>query len=155
MRHRSRWIAAILIAAGLALPGCMKSADDAASDESGGARVVTLHRTGVKQVTLTQQASNRLGIRTVTVRESTVTPPEGGRSVTRKVIPYSAVVYDVNGHASVYTMTEPLTFVRTSVAIDYIDGGVVVLSSGPPLGTAVVTTGVDELYGTEFGVGQE
>jgi hypothetical protein len=30
---------------------------------------------------------------------------------------------------------------------------VAVLSSGPPVGTRIVTVGVAELFGTEFGVG--
>ena len=34
-----------------------------------------------------------------------------------------------------------------------IDGDVAVLSSGPPVGTRIVTVGVAELFGTEFGVG--
>jgi hypothetical protein len=110
--------------------------------------------TGVKRLTLTQQAADRLAIQTVTVRESKVTLPRGGKSATRKVIPYAAVLYDVNGDTWVYTMPEPLTFVRHRVAIDYIEGDRAVLSDGPPSGTAIVTVGGAELYGTEFGVGE-
>lgn len=111
--------------------------------------------TGVKRLTLTQQAANRLAIQTVTVRESKVTLPRGGKSATRKVIPYAAVLYDVNGDTWVYTMPEPLTFVRHRVTIDYIEeGDRAVLSDGPPSGTAIVTAGGAELYGTELGVGE-
>jgi hypothetical protein len=155
MRHSSRWMAAILITAGLALAGCTKSAENTANDESGAVRVVDMGGTGVKRLTLTQQAASRLGIQTVTIRESNVTPPRGGKSATRKVIPYAAVLYDVNGNTWVYTMPERLTFVRDRVAIDYIEGDLAVLLSGPPSGTAIVTAGADELYGTEFGVGEE
>ena len=155
MRHSSRWIVAILITAGLALPGCMKSAEDTDDNESGVVRVVNMDGTGVKRLTLTQQAADRLGIQTVTVRESKITPPGGGKSATRKVIPYTAVLYDVRGNTWVYTMPEQLTFVRDRVAIDYIEGGLAVLLSGPPSGTAIVTAGAPELYGTEFGVGEE
>jgi hypothetical protein len=148
-------MAAILITAGLALAGCTKSAENTANDESGAVRVVDMGGTGVKRLTLTQQAASRLGIQTVTIRESNVTPPRGGKSATRKVIPYAAVLYDVNGNTWVYTMPERLTFVRDRVAIDYIEGDLAVLLSGPPSGTAIVTAGADELYGTEFGVGEE
>jgi hypothetical protein len=148
-------MAAILITAGLALAGCTKSAENTANDESGAVRVVDMGGTGVKRLTLTQQAASRLGIQTVTIRESNVTPPRGGKSATRKVIPYAAVLYDVNGNTWVYTMPERLTFVRDRVDIDYIEGDLAVLLSGPPSGTAIVTAGADELYGTEFGVGEE
>jgi hypothetical protein len=155
MRQSSRWMAAILIIAGLALPGCTKTAGETANDESGPARVVSVGSTGAKRLTLTQQAADRLAIQTVTVRGSRATPPGGGKSAIRKVIPYEAVLYDVNGTTWVYTMPEPLTFVRGRVAVDYIEGDLAVLSSGPPSGTAIVTAGAAELYGTELGVGEE
>jgi hypothetical protein len=145
---------AILITAGLALPGCIESAEDTDADESGVVRVVNMGA-GVKQLTLTQQAADRLGIQTITVRESKITPPGGGKSATRKVIPYAAVLYDVRGNTWVYAMPKQLTFVRDRIAIDYIEGDLAVLLSGPPSGTAIVTAGAPELYGTEFGVGEE
>jgi hypothetical protein len=154
MRQSSQWIAAILITAVLGLSGCTQSSEATPSDESGPARVVSMDGTGVKRLTLTQQAADRLAIQTVTARESKVTLPRGGKSATRKVIPYAAVLYDVNGDTWVYTMPEPLTFVRHRVAIDYIEGDRAVLSDGPPSGTAIVTVGGAELYGTEFGVGE-
>jgi hypothetical protein len=148
-------MAAILITAGLALPGCTRAARGTASDESDPARAVSMGDTGVKRLTLTQQAADRLAIQTIPVRESKVTPPRSGKSATRKVIPYEAVLYDVNGTTWVYIMPEPLTFVRNRVAIDYVEGDLAVLLSGPPSGTAIVTAGVAELYGTELGVGEE
>src|SRR5215207_6402915 len=41
---------------------------------------------------------------------------------------------------------------RKEIDIDHYDGDSVVLSDGPPVGTEVVTVGVDEVYGTEFEV---
>jgi hypothetical protein len=65
------------------------------------------------------------------------------------------VLYDLHGETWVYTNPSPLTFVRNRVSIDNIDGDLAVLSQGPPSGTAVVTVGVPELYGTEFEGGLE
>ncbi|MBI3241984.1 MAG: hypothetical protein HYZ49_06790 [Chloroflexi bacterium] len=70
----------------------------------------------------------------------------------RKIIPYAAVIYDVNGQTWVYTNPEPLTFVRQSVTIDYIEDDLAFLTEGPDTGTEVVVVGGAELYGTETGV---
>ena len=75
----------------------------------------------------------------------------GGES--RKVVPYSSLIYDLKGEAWAYTSPAPLTFVRDRVNVDFIDGDKAVLSHGPAAGTSVVTTGAAELYGTEAGVG--
>jgi hypothetical protein len=153
MRQRSRWTAAILLALCLALPGC----EQASEEEPGGpgvARVDSLNGTGLKRVTLTQEAATRLGVLTVPLRQGPVAPPSGrGPKQRRKLVPYAAVLYDVNGTAWVYTMPQPLSYVRRQVTVDYVEGDVAVLSHGPGLGTAVVTQGVAELYGTEIGVG--
>jgi hypothetical protein len=77
-----------------------------------------------------------------------------GSGAQRKVVPYSAVVYDIHGDAWVYTAaTEPRTYIRHAVTIDYVEGGLAVVSDGPPTGTLVVTVGAAELSGAEFGVG--
>lgn len=72
----------------------------------------------------------------------------------RKVIPYTAVIYDLAGETWAYTSPEPLVFVRHPISVDYVGGDLAVLSDGPPSGAAVVTVGAAELYGTEFGVGK-
>ena len=71
----------------------------------------------------------------------------------RKLVPYAAVIYDVNGGTWVYTK-EPnaLSFVRQSITVDYIEGDEAFLTEGPPVGTEVVTVGGAELYGAETGV---
>jgi len=76
-----------------------------------------------------------------------------GSGKDRKVIPYSAVIYDLKGDTWAFTSPAPLTFVRQRIAIDYIERDTAVLSSGPPAGTQVVTVGAAELFGTESGVG--
>jgi membrane fusion protein, heavy metal efflux system len=42
---------------------------------------------------------------------------------------------------------------RERVTVEFIEGDQAVLSKGPAEGSAVVTVGAAELYGTEFGVG--
>jgi hypothetical protein len=76
-----------------------------------------------------------------------------GGGTQRKVVPYSSVIYDLKGQAWTYISPAPLTFVRDRVNIDFIDGDKAVLSQGPAAGTAVVSTGAAELFGTEAGVG--
>lgn len=72
----------------------------------------------------------------------------------RKIIPYAAVLYDAKGNTWVYTNPEQLVFIRQPIQIETIVGDEVILVDGPPAGTAVVTVGGAELYGTEFGVGK-
>jgi hypothetical protein len=76
----------------------------------------------------------------------------GGES--KRVVPYSAVLYDPHGGEWVYTSPEPRVFVRQPIHIENVVGDDVVLVDGPPEGTAVVTVGAAELYGAEFGVGK-
>jgi hypothetical protein len=80
--------------------------------------------------------------------------PLAGGSPQRKLMPYSAVLYDVRGETWSYVRTAPLTFVRQRVSLDYIDGETAVLLEGPAAGSEVVTTGATELFGTEFKVGK-
>lgn len=69
-------------------------------------------------------------------------------------IPWSAVVQDVSGGAWVYERVQPQTFVRRRVTVSRIHGAEAELSRGPAPGTAIVTAGAAELFGTEFGVGK-
>ncbi len=77
-----------------------------------------------------------------------------GSGTQKKVLPFSAVLYDVDGETWVYTNPEPLVFIRHPITIDYIEGDQAVLLEGPPVGTEVAMVGVAELFGTEFGVGK-
>ena len=75
-----------------------------------------------------------------------------GSDTQRSVVPYAAVLYGVHGETWVYTNPEPLVFIREPIVIDYIEGDLAVLSEGPEAGTAIVTVGAAELFGTETGV---
>jgi hypothetical protein len=70
------------------------------------------------------------------------------------IIPYSAVIYGLNGETWTYINSAPLTYMRQHIAVDYIEGGQAFLSNGPPAGTRVVTVGAAMLYGTDTGVGK-
>jgi hypothetical protein len=77
-----------------------------------------------------------------------------GSGTLRKVVPYSAVIYDLTGETWVYTVPEPLTYVRQPITVNYIEGDTAVLVDGPDTGTLVATVGVAELYGVDTGVGK-
>jgi hypothetical protein len=70
-----------------------------------------------------------------------------------QVIPQSALLYSAEGKTWVYTEESPLTYVRAPVDVAWIDGARVILKNGPPVGSAIVTTGSVELFGEEFGIG--
>ncbi len=67
------------------------------------------------------------------------------------VIPYSAIAYDIYGGTWVYEMSSPETFVRKRVEVSSVENGLAIMRRGPAAGTLVVTEGVAELFGTEFG----
>jgi hypothetical protein len=73
--------------------------------------------------------------------------PGGSR---QKTVPYSAVIYWIDGGTWVYVRTGPLAFVRSPIEIQEVDGDIAILSSGPPVGTQIVSIGGQELLGTEF-----
>jgi hypothetical protein len=83
----------------------------------------------------------------------TVELPLNGSGTKQPVVPYSAVVYDEQGRAWIFTNPAPLIFVREPVIVDYFDGDTAVLSKGPAAGTKIVTVGVSQLFGAETGVG--
>lgn len=70
----------------------------------------------------------------------------------RLTIPYSAVIYGIEGGVWTYTADGPLTYVRAPITIAAVQGSTAVLSKGPPAGTEVVTVGGEELLGTEFAI---
>ena len=93
----------------------------------------------VKSGTQGLQAGQSVGVRLA----------EPGSNIPKKVVPYSAILYDLTGDTWVYTNPEPSVFVRERVAIERIDEDLAVLNTGPAVGTQVVTIGAAELYGAE------
>ena len=143
MRRTNRWIHGVLLVAAIALAGCSPAANAA---PPAAVTVTKIEGSDLKLLTLTAEAAKRLDIQT---QEVTKAPP--GRVGT--VVPYSALLYDLEGNTWVYTNPQGLDFVRAAVTVDRIEGGAVFLSDGPPVGTRVVTVGVSEFHGVEAGVG--
>ena len=96
----------------------------------------------LQRVTFTPEGAERVGLRTATVR----------RGAKYTVVPYAALLYSPEGKTYVYTSPRPLEYLRAEVKVHSIDGGRMLLSSGPPAGTEIVTIGATEVYGTELEV---
>ena len=144
MQRSNGWAVVLLIIPAILFAGCLGSSE--AEEGIKPAIVESIDGTDLHRLTLTERAIERLDIQTADVRDEDVM----GNSL-RTVAPYAAVIYLPDGSTWVYTRVEPLVFVRHSITVDYIEGDRAVLSDGPPSGTAVVTSGAAELYGTEFG----
>lgn len=144
MKHINRWIILVLIVSGLQLSAC---APKTVRVENVPPSVLEpIDGSDIQRVILTEKAAERLDIQTSTVRDEQV---NGSK---RKVMPYAALLYDLVGGTWVYTNPAPLSFVRESVIVDFVEGDQVILIDGPSSGTDVVTVGVAELYGAETGV---
>ena len=137
---RHRWFFVGLAVAALALGGCNSASTSAPKVE---AITIEEHESGLKILTLSEKAAERLGV---------VTAPVAG-SGSGMTIPYAAVVYDAQGATWAYVNSQPLVYMREAITVEEIDGDVARLSAGPASGTPVVTTGAAELYGAEIGVG--
>lgn len=69
-------------------------------------------------------------------------------------IPYSSVIYDIQGGTWVYVKSGPLVYIRTRVDLDHVMDSLAILTRGLSPGDEVVYAGAAELFGTEFGVGK-
>ena len=70
------------------------------------------------------------------------------------VIPFSSIVYDINGGTWLYVKKQENQFSRQRVEIANIIIDTAILRKGVSAGVEVVITAVAELYGTEFGGGK-
>src|SRR5687767_10344475 len=125
----------------LSIAGCSQETGAPAAEEP--AFVEEVPGSELSRITLSQLAAERLGIETASV----------GTLGGLLTIPYTALLYDSEGRTWTYTSPETNVFVRHEVVVDRIEGDVAVVAEGPPEGTAVVTIGAAELFGTETGVG--
>jgi hypothetical protein len=133
-------VVAIVLAAG------SRSDDGTDAGDTSPAQVEPVKGSDVSRVILTAQAARRIGIRTASISRGT------GR---RTVMPYDAVLYAADGSTFTYTSPSANVFVRSPIRVADIRGDRAVLSSGPPVGTAVVTVGSQELFGTEYEVEED
>jgi hypothetical protein len=143
MKYINRWTILVVIIAGL-LSAC---APEATKAEFVPPSVLEpIEGSDIQRVLLTEKAAERIDVQLAPISDKQVNGAE------RRVVPYAAVIYDLQGATWVYTSPAPLTFVRESITIDFIEGEWAVLTNGPSSGTEVVTVGVAELYGAETGV---
>ncbi len=143
MTHVRPGIAALFVAPTLLVASCAGAVSDAYIIENEPASIETIAGSDHVRVRLTERAAERLGVKTSPV----------GRTTGGLVIPSAALFVDPEGVWSVYTNPEPLVFVRHEVELVRETGGRAVLSSGPPVGTPVVTVGVAQLRGVEDEIG--
>lgn len=140
MRRHRHWVVIAPLVAVLMIPAC-KGAEESA-EESEPFTVEPIEGSKLVRVILEARAAERLGIET-----AAVTTVDGETTV-----PASAIWVDVSGEEWVYTVPEPLVFVREVITVDRYEGDVAVLSDGPAAETEVVSVGVPELIGSEFGI---
>jgi hypothetical protein len=144
MSVRQRIGAAVAVAVvATALAACGGSSDGEGGGEP--ATVEPIKGTDRNAVTLTAQAAERLGIQTAQVR----------RLGSQTTVPYGAVVYNPDGSTFTYTSPKPRVYVRAPITVARIAGGEAILAKGPRVGTAVVTVGSQELYGSEYEVEED
>jgi hypothetical protein len=145
MHKLNRLTVAVLVTLALSLAACEKGSAVLAKPEA--PRVVMVGKadpSGIKRITLKEIESKRLGIDFVEVTKT-------GERLT---MPYNALLYDPSGGEWAFAGIEPNVYARTALKVEAIEGDKVYLSSGPAVGTKLVTNGAAELYGIEFGVGK-
>jgi len=140
------FIVGLAIAAAVFAAGCGSSGSKEEVGDAQPAKVTPIKGTDLSRVTLSADAAKRLGIATATVV---------AQGSDRKVIPYDAVIYAADGKTFTYTSPKPLNYVRAPITVTDIRGNKAYLSAGPPAGTAVVTVGSQELFGTEYEVEED
>lgn len=147
-RRATLWVAALLLLAVLPLAACGGEDEAAAADEPATVELVE-GSDDLYEITLTAEAAERVDLQTAVVRT------EGEGTDERTIVPYAAIVYEIDGETWVYTSPEDLKFVRERVVVEEIDGDRAVLTEGPAAGTEVVTVAVAELFGAEHGIGAD
>jgi len=139
---RHRWFLTGIAVVALAFGAC-NSGSTTSEPKVEAITIAEDEATGLKTLTLSEKAAERLGVETAEV----------AGSGSQMSIPYAAVVYDAQGKTWTYVNAQPLVYQRAEITVDEIDGDVARLSAGPASGALVVTTGAAELYGAEIGVG--
>ena len=137
MKHVTHSILVLLILAVFLLSACGGNIP-VTGEKIAPSQLEPIEGSDLQRVILTEKAAERIGVET--------TPASGTE------VPYAAVIYDIEGNTWIYTMTEPLTFVRQPIVIEHIEGDTAILAESLPSDFDVVTVGVVEIYGTETGV---
>lgn len=132
----------LVLVAALAFAACGTAEGVGTAEEP--IEVEEIAGTDLRRLTLSESAADRLDIQTVTVESA-------GDGL---VVPSAAVIIDPEGIYWVYTNPEPFVFVRHEIRPVREKGLRAFFETGPEVGTLVVTVGVPELYGAEFGIGK-
>ena len=141
MKINNKWMVTILALVGLISACATKTVTVEKIPPS---KTEEVEGSDFKRLTLTEKAAERLDIQTSQVEQMDDSQ--------KKIIPYAAVLYGLNGETWTYTNPEPLVYLREVIVVDHIDGDMAILLEGPEVGTPVVTVGVSLLYGAEVGV---
>jgi multidrug efflux pump subunit AcrA (membrane-fusion protein) len=135
----------MVVAGALALPACGASSESEDGGSQAPARLEAVAGTDLERVVLTTEAADRIDLQTA--------PVVVGGAPGQVAIPHAAVFYGLSGETWTYASPEALTYVRTPITVDHIDGDLAYLTDGPEPGAEVVTVGAAELYGVETGIG--
>jgi hypothetical protein len=127
-----------VIASGLALGACSEVESNLRENQP--YEVIGAEDAAIKTVKMDDATAGLLPVRLAEVR----------REGERKVVPHSAVIYNPDGDAFVYTKPKAETYIRAPIEIVRVNGNYATLSKGPPAGTRIVTTGSAELLATEY-----
>jgi len=145
MKSLTPKILGVLILAILLLAACGPNSVPVTGEKTAPSKVEPIEGSEFSRVTLTEKAVERLGLQTEPVQMKEM-------SSEHLAVPYSAVLYGLEGETWVYTNPEPLVYIRQPIEVDHIEDDWVALVEGPEVGTPVVTVGVSLLYGAEVGV---
>ena len=156
MQHRNKLsVAFSLVVAGLLLLPASYGLT-AEEEEGAGEKAVQVEDTpgtDAKTLIFTEDALAHLGVQTAPAREIEAKRLEEAVGL-RVAIPHSAMSYAADGEPWVYVKQGPDTFLRKSIKIDFMDADYIYLADGIKAGEEVVTVGVPEMQGAEFGVGE-
>lgn len=139
-----RRAAAVVVAVLLAIaPSACKQAEAVEVEHYQPSKVTPADDGGHPTVTLTQLGADQIRLETAAVEAASK----------RKRLPYAAVLYDAAGQPYVFENVAGLSFHRSDITINRIDGDTVFFSDGPAVGGRVVTTGNAQVHGAELEFG--
>jgi hypothetical protein len=164
--------AAVAVAIALGAGGCGTAGDREGSlggQDAQPAKLIRIPGSTVAEVVLTPSAAAQIGVEQTQVSAAnpaapteTVSPiatPSAGSppapAPVVETVPVTATIYDPEGKAWTYTVAGVRTYLRVPITVDHVADGIAYLTSGPPVGTVVVSQGAPELLGVEYGVGEE
>jgi hypothetical protein len=127
-----------LALAGAALAGCQEVPSNLVKSQP--YTLQPIKGTDLNRVKLSDEIAERIDLQTVEVR----------RKGKWKMVPHEAIIYNPEGKVYVYTKPQAETYVRAPIKVDRVVGDQVLLSTGPPAGTDIVTVGAAELLATEY-----